>query len=148
MERSFRFYLSPPLVLSLRQTNPIPNIVLMFNLMLFSHLRLCLPRSLFPLRSYDQTFVGISRTTKTHGSHITKPTHTGLCLCVPSSRYQSEETVKICCSRYCDVNICLKSFLIQPVGTCTGKCIIFNSPKFSILLQISLSSQKFSSYCE
>jgi len=30
MTRSFRFYKSPPLALILRQTNPIPNIVLTF----------------------------------------------------------------------------------------------------------------------
>jgi hypothetical protein len=120
MERSFCLHKSPPLALILRQTNPVPNIVLIFNLMLFCHLYLCLPSSLFPLRSYDRTFVGTSRTTKTHRFHITRPTHTALCLCMPSSRYQSEETVKMCCSLDCSVNICLKSFLTYRVGTSTS----------------------------
>jgi hypothetical protein len=77
MARSFRLHKSPPLALILRQTNPIPSIVLICNLMLFCHLRLCLPSSLFIL-SDDQTFLSTSRSTKTHRSNTIRPTHAGL----------------------------------------------------------------------
>jgi hypothetical protein len=73
------------LVLILRKMNPIPYTVLIFNLMLFCHAFI----------SYKQPF----------SINVLRPPDAGLCLCVPSSIYQSEET-KVCCR----VNTCRKGF--------------------------------------